>query len=174
MKGISLIEIIVAIAIIASLSTIGTNTFINIKNDADIDAITDELISDIKLARNKSMNGEILESETENDFYLSDDTSGLPEYGINITTNSYKLKRRCTKNDMSDCSTEDLSTIDDFKEREIGNMYENKYMLEPSGEFFFKRITGNTSPITLTVKEKNDNYKRDINISENFVITITE
>jgi hypothetical protein len=75
---------------------------------------------------------------------------------------------------MSDCSTEDLSAIDDFKVRDISKMYEDKYVLEPSGEFFFKRITGDTSPITLTIKEKNDKYKRDINISENFVITITE
>lgn len=170
MKGVGLLETIVVIATIAFLSTIGANSFINIKNDAEIDAITDELISDIKLARNKSMNGELLESETTDTF----NTDGLPEYGISIFANSYKIIRQCIKADATDCSSEDLSVLEDFKVRNINPQYTLDTNVSDD-KFYFDRITGKIdSTQTITIKEKNDKYKRNINISDNFVITVNE
>lgn len=161
MKGISLIELLVAIAIITTLSVVGTNSFINIKNDADIDAITDELISDIKLARNKSMNGELLEGELTDDF----DEDGLPKYGINFTQNNYQIIRRCSKGgNLAACDGDIIESIP----------VNSQYKLLPETTLFFDRITGKSNSQDITVWQKDDKYKRDINISDNFVITVTE
>lgn len=161
MKGISLIELLVAIALITTLSVIGTNSFINIKNDADIDAVTDELISDIKLARNKSMNGEILESETEEEF----DEGGLPEYGMKITANNYQIIRQCSKGgDTTACSGDIIENV----------AVNSQYNLFPETTFFFSRITGISGSQVITILQKDGHYGREISLSENFVITITE
>lgn len=162
MKGVSLLETVVVIALIAFMSTIGTNIFINFKNDTTIDNLTNELISDIKLARNKSMNGELLDGETANIF----DPDGLPEYGLNLSANSYQIVRQCSKSgDVTACSGE---SIENFT-------VDPEYKLSSStGNFYFERITGKTDSLTLTVMQKNDKYGREITISSDFLITVSK
>lgn len=169
MRGVSLIETIIVIAVISFLSTIGVNSFINFKNDATINNITDELISDIKLARNKSMNGELLQSESVSEFSLN----GLPEYGLSITEGSYKILRECLKEDeITTCETEALENLqytDDFKIRAIDPQYK---LMSSNSEFYFERITGKTEGQTITVAQKDDKYAREIEISSDFLITV--
>ncbi len=169
MKGFSLIELIIAIAIISFLSTIGVNTFINFKNETSIDNLAYELISDIKLARNKSMNGELLKDETEENFI----PNNLPRYGLKMKKDTYQIVRQCSKTDGTTCDTENLENLeytDDFKIRSISSLY----ILDPEIDFFFERITGKSDPITITLKEKSAKYGRKIEISSDFIIKISK
>lgn len=167
MNGVSLLETIIVIALITTLSTMGINNFISFKDDATIDNITSELISDIKLARSKSINGELIGEEKAEDF----DMQGLPEYGLNLTETDYKIIRRCLKADsVTTCETEDLESIqftEDFKSKPI----DSQYKLSPNERFFFNRITGETSEITLIITN-NNGFGREITISDKFLITV--
>ncbi len=166
MSGVSLIETIVVIAIIATLSTMGVNSFINFKNDSSIDNATNEFISDMKLARNKSMNGEILEGEKTEDF----DPNGLPKYGLNISNNSYQLIRNCLKADGT-TTCEGEPTIENINlDPEYTFSEDEDYTIE----FYFERITGKTEELTLTIEKKGGSYGRQISISSDFLITITK
>lgn len=161
MKGVSLLEIIVTVAIVAVLSLMSINTINNFKTDASLDNTVNEFISEVRLARNKSMNGELLPSETEDDF----DKDGLPEYGIMITSDSYKLIRKCLKADSSSCSGDSaLETIS------LGT----DYNLSPEGSLYFDRISGNSSGFEISIVDKSGKNGRKVNINNDFTITVSK
>ena len=161
MRGVSLLEVLVVVAIIAILSLIGVNTINNFKKDADLDNATSELISEIRTARGKSMNGELVGVEKEEDF----ESNGLPEYGLVIEADGYKLVRQCNKADGTNCSSESpLESV----------LIGSEFSLSPEGSFYFERITGNFPGRNLTIIDKNKKYGRQISISQDFLITVTK
>jgi Tfp pilus assembly protein FimT len=161
MKGVSLLETIVVVAIIAVLSIMGINNINNFKNDARMDNAANELISDIRLARSKSMNGELLGNESEDNF----DPNGLPEYGLAVSGNSYQIIRRCLKDDGSDCNSEPA-----IESVNLGT----EFTISPGGIFYFERITGAAEEKIFTITDNNGNYGRQISISADFLITVTK
>ena len=159
--GVSLIETLVVISIITSLSLIGINTINNFRKDAILDTITNEFISAVRDARSKSMNGDLLPGESTHDF--SD--SGLPEYGLHITPDSYSVIRQCTRNNGTNCSTDaPLITI----------TLDPNYIITPAVSLYFDRISGDTTGKVINLREKNGNLGRQINITSNFVISVTK
>ncbi len=160
-SGISLLETIVVIAIIAVLSLLGVNNINNFRKDAQLDNAVNEMVSDIRLARSKSMNGDVLGGETSEDF----DQNGLPEYGIVLFSDSYQLVRKCLKHDGSTCSDE--VPIEDIK-------IDPDYTISPEGNFYFDRVTGNTDDMTILIEEKEGVEGRRVHISKDFNISITK
>lgn len=164
MKGVTLLETVVVIAIIAILSLFGVNTINSFKSDANLDNMTNELISQIRVARSKSMNGEILTGENEGNF----GKDGLPDYGINILTHGYELVRKYVKGNGSAVNNECFIADGALCEK---ISLDDDFSLVPEGSFYFDRITGNFSGITIALKEKGV-IKRNIIISKDFVITV--
>ncbi len=166
-KGVTLLETVVVIGIIGVLSLMGINNINSFRREASLDNTANELVSMIKLARNMSMNGELIvdknTNQTEDLDVFRDDR--LPEYGIEITEGSYELIRRCEKIDVpDDCSGDDLGEriyfADDYKITQ--------------GEMYFQRITGDCDPtcMSILIEEKEGTEKREIIISEDFTVTI--
>lgn len=168
MKGTTLLETMVVMSIISLLSLTGVNTINNFRREASLDNAANELVSEIRTARSKSMNGEILDEEDESDFVIDlDDGSSeykLPEYGISFDGDKYQLIRRCVKNGVDCASEEPLETVN----------LDSDHIFTSPGNIFFERITGKSDPITeiITISEKAGTVGRTISISENFKIEI--
>lgn len=163
MKGLSLLETIVVVAVIALLSLIGVNNINNFKNDAKADNLTNELISDLRAARSKSMNGELLSGEDKDDF----DPENLPSYGISISGNNYFLIRKCIKADFTTCDTEPAIESFTLDPHFIVNV-------TPNGPIYFERITGITQDTIIFISDINGKYARQISISADFLILVTK
>jgi len=160
MKGVTLLETMVVIAIIAVLSLYSINNINSFRNDAVLDNTSTELVSELRFARSKSMNGELKENENEEEF----DVDGLPEYGVSIHSDKYELVRKCLKLDADTCSGEapvEATVIDP------------SYSISPEGTVYFQRITGETPEKNLIVSYKGV-PKRQITISKGLLITITK
>ena len=164
MKGVTLLETMVVIAIISVLSVMGVNTINNFRKEASLDNAANEMVSMIRVARSKSMNGEVLidlYGEPEKETVFSE--TGLPEYGIEIFLNGYKLIRRYIKAD------EEFYTKEDVPD---GVFLNDDYIFVPEGYFYFARITGTSSSQTINIIEKGGSSGREITISEDFKIVI--
>ena len=166
-KGISLIETVIVIAVIAVLSLIGTNTIINFKNDASMDSAVSELVSDIKLARNKSMNGEVFDEETVEDFH----PDYLPEYGISLKNDHYTIIRKYSILNEANETTEIKEDLENFY---LDSDYVFSNEKDYQQELFFERITGKTSEQTFTLIKKDGKNTRQIVISSDFLITVSK
>jgi len=168
-KGTTLLETMVVIAIISLLSLTGVNTINNFRREASLDNAANQLVSEIRTARSKSMNGEVFEGEDEINFKIDlDDGSTiyrLPEYGISFDSDKYQLVRRCIKNDIDCVGEEPLETVN----------LDSDHIFTSPGNIFFERITGKSDPpttTTITISEKAGTMGRTISISEDFKIEI--
>jgi Tfp pilus assembly protein FimT len=150
MKGASLLETLVTIAIIAILTLMGVNTINNFRHSATLDNTANELLSYLRTARNKSVSGELLAGE-DNDLF---EDNGLPEYGITLLADGYRLIRRCQKSDATNCSTE--PAIDSVSLPET-------YSLSPEGSIFFERITGTSQNTSFTLTGRGGSVNFEIN-----------
>lgn len=161
MRGATLLETIVVVAIITSLSLMGVNSINNFRKDTIINNIASELVSELRLARNKSINGELLEGEETGNFQ----ENNFPEYGVKVNTDSYELVRRCVYSDGKICDADD--SIEKIS-------LDTDYELFPLGNVIFGRITGETVSTTLTIKEKTSGRGRLIEISNESIIFISK
>lgn len=170
-KGVTLLEIIVVIALIAILSLFGVNTINNFKQDAGLDNAANELLSEIRVARSKSMNGEILADPATGKTEEASDFSeyGMPAYGIRILADSYELVRRYVKFDGSPVADECIKGDGGLCEKVF---LDDSFSLAPIGSFYFERITGNFGGITLTIIEKKGGGGRKITITKDFSISV--
>ena len=162
-RGFTLLEVVVVIAIIAILSLFGVNTINNFRRNASLDNAASELLSEIRVARNKSMTGEVMEGEKEEDF----NPNGLPEYGVNILADRYELIRRCVKL-AGNCDTEPAIEM---------IMLDDQFTLDPIGKFYFDRIAGNpdisgTKTINILEKKGSKKWGRKIEITKDFEVNI--
>ncbi len=169
MKGVTLLELLIVIAIIATLSLIGTNSINSFKKEAVLDNTANELVSEIRIARSKSMNGEVFNGEKEDDFDPNDPNS-LPEYGINILSDRYELIRKCVKAGGILCRGGDPDEDEPPIEK---NFIDDGLMLSPEEELYFQRITGRMNAKTIELREKKGGGGRRISITDDFVITVS-
>src|SRR3972149_6472686 len=88
-KGFSLIELVVATSIIATLSLISVLSIVRFQKTTILDNTTAELDSTIHLAQSKSVSGELLEEEEPDDF----EENGLPQYGVHVSSDEYTIFR---------------------------------------------------------------------------------
>lgn len=156
-EGTGLLELMVVVAIISTLSLIGVNSINSFRNAAALDNVVNELLSDIRVARNKSMNGELNEGESVADFT----SDGLPEYGISINSDSYSLVRKCMKIDGSVCESDPPITTTEIP---------RDHTLSPNTTFFFDRLSGSAPNTTLKVSNKSSDV--EIEIIENGMIKL--
>ncbi len=130
-RGFTLLETLVVIAIIGFVSVIGTYKFASFQKDSQLSAFSEEFASNIKTAKNKSINGEILPGQNVTNFK---DPDGLPYWGVSTTTNSYSLTENCTLADNSPCTPE----------VETYNL-PTGYTFETTGFTNFSRLSGQKS-----------------------------
>ena len=86
-NGFTFIETLLVIAIISSLSVFGLMKISAFQEDAKIDSVANEVLSTLKVARNKSELGEIPSSSSLDD-YLPDQ---LPSYGVRSKGDGYEI-----------------------------------------------------------------------------------
>lgn len=58
MRGFTIIEIVIAVAVIAILSVIAFNSFSSFKNEQELANVIEEVVSDLRLARSKTIASE--------------------------------------------------------------------------------------------------------------------
>lgn len=105
-KGFTLIEIIIVVALLASVSLVGTNTIIEFQRNAILSAAAQELASTLRTAQANSSAGQIQSGETASTFTID----GLPYFGLNVNGNSYQLIRKYTPAGAGSETTETLET----------------------------------------------------------------
>lgn len=164
MKGVTLLETIVVIGIIAILSLAGVATINNFKRDASLDNAANELMSIVRVARSKSMNGEVLPGEMLNAENIFEE-NGYPEYGIEMKSDKYKIVRRFIKKGESEFTHEGVS--EDYY---LGS----DYLLSPEDTFYFSRITGDCGSKIIKISEKNGARGREVIVFPDFRIEIKQ
>lgn len=152
-KGFTLIETVVVVAILAILAFFGVENIIEFQKNSLLEATASELASTLRQARTKSLAGELLPSETPEDF----EANGLPKYGVNIMGQTYTLFREYQRLGDSSLTRQDLEAF------AIGD----QLMLSPSGgEAVFARVTGESSPVSFTLQRKDGRGSREIGIGD--------
>lgn len=158
MKGYSLIEIIIVVAIISVLALVGSIRFNQFREDTNVNLVTDEFVSQIKTARVKSMAGEINEGEIYSDF----EESGLPSFGVKVSGNSYSLFREYIAKGDSDATRENFETTT------LGSAFS----ISGDSEILFPRIKAVSSGNF--VIEKDGIAKSEIIINSQGIITVNK
>ncbi len=128
-NGFTLLEVLIVIAIVGFVSTIGTYKFIAFQQNSELTAFAEEFASTLKTAKNKSINGEILPSQNLSDFR---DPDGLPYWGVSVSTGSYSLTENCVKPDGTLCDSPNVETTN----------LKTGYSFTSSGNTDFERLTG--------------------------------
>ena len=157
-NGFTLLETIIVLGIISVFSLIGINTINSFREEAELDSAVNEFVTELKMARNKSMAGEVLGSETEADFEMD----GLPQYGIQTTPGNYSLTRTFIKVDGSS-GFDTLETI----------ALDTGLTLSPLDTIYFDRISGKTSSESFNI-QRSSGVGKKIDISSEGVITISD
>ena len=152
-KGFTLIETIVVVAIISILAFFGVENIIEFQKNSLLEATANELASTLRQARTKSLAGELLSGETPADF----ETDGLPKYGVKIAGQTYILFREYQSKGDPSPIRQDLETLD------IGDQL---LLSSSGGDAFFARVTGESNPVSFTLKRKDNHGSREIGISD--------
>jgi prepilin-type N-terminal cleavage/methylation domain-containing protein len=157
-KGFTLIETLLVIAIISSLSAFGMMKIFAFQKDAKIDATTNEILSTLKFARNKSELGEIPYLMSLSDF-LPDK---LPSYGVRSTDSGYgvNIQYETPTGVVNESVGSDIAVPDDMS------------VNIPSG-IFFERLTGKTSSSRIDILYKGS-ISKCIIISSSGYFTVRE
>lgn len=138
--GVTLIETVVVVGILSILAVFSVENIVQFQKDSLAEANANEFVSTLRLARNKSMSGEIPSGSTFEDF----EEEGLAEYGVGISANSYFLFRDYQLLGEANVTRE---TIDTFSLSE-------DFSLSPTGEVNFERINGISGPFTFILSYK--------------------
>lgn len=158
MRGFTLIEVVVVIGIISVLSLLSINTIVEFQKNSILKNTGQEFVSTLKIAKSKSMAGEILPGETDETF----DNNGLPEYGVRVIDNSYILFRKYIFNGVETSQNLETFAID------------ASLILTPNSEVVFNRQAGFASSASFNLKRINGFSAKVIDISEEGLITIKD
>ncbi|MFH1971259.1 MAG: prepilin-type N-terminal cleavage/methylation domain-containing protein [Patescibacteria group bacterium] len=160
MRGFTLIETLVVIGIISILSLIGINTIVEFQKRSILSNSGQEFISSLKIAKSKSLAGELLPGENDETF----ESDGLPRYGVKVFNNSYTLFREYKlKGDLT-VQRQDLET----------SKVDLTLSLVPNLEILFNRQTGFTSPVVFSLSRVNSTSGKEIDINSQGLITIKD
>jgi len=157
MKGYSLIEVIIVIALIAIFSLFGSIKFNQFREDTVINLATEEFESHVRSARAKSMVGEIREGETVALF----EENGLPSWGVSASVNTYSIFREFILKGEPDKTRETIETI----------TLDSSFNISGDTEVLFPRISGQSSA-TFIIEKVDTALKREVSINLQGVITI--
>lgn len=160
MKGFTLIEIIVVVAITAIVAAMGANTITEFQRNAILENDTRELASTLRSARSKSIAGELKPLESETNFT----PSGLPVFGITVNGSSYILERTFTPIGSMTPTTEALEQ----------HSLDSSLSISPVAfSVSFARTTGlPNSAQTITVTRLHTSITRIIKIDTNGAISL--
>jgi len=89
MRGFTLIESVVVIAILSIIALVSMNTIIEFQRNAILSSATQELGSTIRVAKANSTSGLVKTGESYTD-------TGYPYYGVTLAGNTYQLTRTFT------------------------------------------------------------------------------
>lgn len=96
-RGYTLIELLVIIALISSISLFTYESIINFKYQSEVDATANEFIATVKNAQSMSRDGELPNGTVDTDYIVE----GLPTYGVTVSATDYTLHQYDTFNDGS-------------------------------------------------------------------------
>lgn len=156
-KGFTLIETVVVIAILAILSFFGVENVIEFQKDSLLANTANEIASNTRQARTKSLNGELLGGEKPEDFTAD----GLPQYGIKINGQSYSLFRQYQRLSDSALQTQTIATF---------NVDNNLSLIPDESAVIFDRKTGENSPATFILKRKDNRGTQSVEIGVKGVV----
>lgn len=159
MKGYTLLEVIVVIAIIGILSAFASAKFNQLRKETIINLAADEFASELKTARVKSMAGEVEEGEVLTDF----EEGGLPSFGVLVSANTYALFRDYIAEGDALTTRQDLETT----------TLDSTFNISGDSEVVFPRLTGAASA-TFIIENEGTNGKRQVSINSEGVISITK
>lgn len=159
-KGFTLIESLVAVAIIAILSVFGVNNIVKFQKNAILDQSAIQIEDLLKTARSKSITAESVSGKGI-DFYQED---GLPTYGVKVAGSSATLFQAYLIPDLPNPPKSVRSDIETIN-------------LDPgitisSGETVFNRRNGQVSGSNSYLLEMGAAEKRKIEIDSEGTITI--
>lgn len=165
MKGFTLIELIVVIAILFSVALVGTNTIIEFQRNAILTAAVQELASTLRTAQTNSIAGQLEPGETAGTF----SSTGLPYFGVTFSDNayrSYRLVRVFTLASPTPTPTPNLlQTVDSSI---------TVTTLPPNiTTVMFSRVTGlPDAAVTFTLTRTNTTTSRTITVNGNGLISL--
>jgi prepilin-type N-terminal cleavage/methylation domain-containing protein len=131
--GFTLIEALIAIAIISVLSAIGVNNMIAFQKDARLESFASEFESTLKTAKNKSVNAEVLSG-------VSVEDTDTPTWGVKVDSDKYSL--------MFEYMSSGTSISTDIETYPVvsGNS------ILPIMQTNFERLTGKTTPTCFSLQ----------------------
>jgi prepilin-type N-terminal cleavage/methylation domain-containing protein len=146
LRGFTLLEVLIVVAVLAILSAISTPIFRGFLKKNELDSVTQGIVYDLKRARANAMSGE----------------NGL-KWGIrfNSATNSYYYQVFSSPGLFSNASTSIESTI--YLPKQI-------IFSEPAGsstkDIIFERISGSVSASSsVTIFNSADNMTKTVNVN---------
>ena len=164
MKGFTLIESVVVIAILAILALVSVNNIVEFQRNAILTSAAQELVSTIRVARQNSMSGLVKPGETY-------DTSGYPYYGVYIYYNTtdkmyeYHLQRTYTLTAGSP-TTESIEQIDHKIDSSVS-------LSSAPMTITFSRITGDPgSAQSLTLTRVGTSVSKTITVNTNGLVSL--
>lgn len=117
MSGFSLLELLIVIAIVVILSTIGTGFYINYGKTVEINSLNQTIIFDLKSAQSKSMTGEgglkygvhfVNDSDDSKDYYEIFSTPTDYSDGSKVILSTNYLTNNITFSDPINGQTKDI------------------------------------------------------------------
>lgn len=156
MKGFTLIESMVVIAILAIVGVVAMNNITEFQRNAILSSATQELGSTLRVAKADSTSGLVKTGEVYTD-------TGYPFYGVTLNGNIYQLIRTFTLNGGS-TTTETL---------ESHSIDPSITVAPASVNVTFTRITGNpSSATTITLTRTGTTTLRTVTVNGNGLISL--
>lgn len=167
-NGYTLVELLIAVSLVALLSVGVVDTYISFQRQAILDRATSEIVTALQVARTKSVNGQLKDGTTVADYYdgTGNDPASLPVYGVRfLTANTYAIVasyKNAGGTAITDQSVEP-HIID-------SSLTLTTTPTLPMTEKF-ARTTGDASPMTITLQRKTFEGKT-ITISSNGTLRV--
>lgn len=156
MKGFTLIESVVVVAILSSLALVGINTIAEFQRNAVLSSATQELGSTLRLAKANSSAGLVKTGEVYED-------TGYPFYSVALVGNSYALTRTFTLSGGSP-TTESI---------ESHTLDPAITVIPASVTITFTRITGEpSSTATITLTRTGTTTSRTVTVNAGGLISL--
>lgn len=146
MKGFTILELVISIAIIAIISIAVSTNLISFQRVVSLDAAAKDIVSHLRSIQNKAFSGEDGNSDGTGD-----------SWGIrfsNNTNDTYTEFYGSSFNSNNIVGTTTLSSI------EFNNPVSNT-----TRDIIFTKITGTTSPATIILQTQDGNQIKTINIA---------
>lgn len=153
MRGFTLIESVVVIAILSTLALVSMNTITEFQRNAILSSAAQELGSTLRVAKANSISGLVKTGEVYTD-------TGYPYYGIALSGNNYQLIR--------------VSSVSPTPETIESHTIDPSITVTPvSANVMFTRITGEpNAAMTFTLTRTGTTTSRTVTVTSNGLISL--